>query len=411
VADAEIIQLGSRGPAGRGSRSSPSAAARGLAPEPRDTPSTQSRSSQPRRPRAPRPQPPLAAADQPAEHTGEPVEPEFVDQPATDEEPPASAFGAVLGDLGGLLTRLLGAAQANRVRAFAADPAETFVGLAQSLGVDWQASAEEMVAFLRSRLTGDYVVDEFGFDPELTTKVFLPLLQPLVRSWFRVEIRGAENLPADGAALLVSNHAGTMPLDGMILQAIVYDEIGRHVRMLGADLIFKTPYSHDLARKTGTTLACQEDAERLLAAEQLVAVFPEGFKGLGKRYADRYKLQRFGRGGFVSAAVRAQVPIIPVSIVGSEEIFPLLSTAPALARALGVPYFPVTPLFPWFGLLGMIPLPSKWIIQFGDAITTDELAAGAAEDPMIVFNITDQVRETIQHTLYALLMQRRSAFL
>jgi 1-acyl-sn-glycerol-3-phosphate acyltransferase len=284
------------------------------------------------------------------------------------------------------------------------------VGLAQSLGVDWPGTAEEMVAFLRSRLKGDYAVDEFGFDSEFTTKIFLPLLRPLVRSWFRVEIRGAENLPADGAALLVSNHAGTMPLDGMILHAIVFDEIGRHVRMLGADLIFKTPYSHDLARKTGTTLASQEDAERLLAAEQLVAVFPEGFKGLGKRYVDRYKLQRFGRGGFVSAAVRAQVPIIPVSIVGSEEIFPLLSTAPVLARALGVPYFPVTPLFPWFGLLGMIPLPSKWIIQFGDAITTDELPAGAAEDPMIVFNITDQVRETIQHTLYALLMQRRSAF-
>ena len=208
----------------------------------------------------------------------------------------------------------------------------------------------------------------------------------------------------------MSNHAGTMPLDGMILHTVVFDEIGRHVRMLGADLIFKTPYSHDLARKTGTTLACQEDAERLLGSDQLVAVFPEGFKGLGKLYADRYKLQRFGRGGFVSAAVRAQVPIIPVSIVGSEEIYPLLSRAPTLARALGVPYFPVTPLFPWLGVLGMIPLPSKWIIEFGEAVTTDELPPGAADDPMVVFNVTDQVRETIQQTLYSLLMQRRSAF-
>ena len=121
-------------------------------------------------------------------------------------------------------------------------------------------------------------------------------------------------------------------------------------------------------------------------------------------------LQRFGRGGFVSAAVRAQVPIIPVSIVGSEEIYPLISRAPTLARALGVPYFPVTPLFPWLGVLGMIPLPSKWIIEFGEAVTTDELAPGAADDPMVVFNVTDQVRETIQQTLYSLLMQRRSAF-
>jgi 1-acyl-sn-glycerol-3-phosphate acyltransferase len=270
---------------------------------------------------------------------------------------------------------------------------------------------EETVAFIRGRLEGNYDVDEFGFDPEFTTKIYLPVLRRLAESWFRVEVRGAENIPVDGSALLVSNHAGTLPMDGMILHTMVYDEIGRHVRMLGADLIFKMPYSHDLARKTGTTLACQEDAERLLASNQLVAVFPEGFKGLGKPYADRYKLQRFGRGGFVSAAIRAQVPIIPTAIVGSEEIYPLIARAPGLARALGVPYFPITPLFPWLGPLGMIPLPSKWIIEFGEAITTDELGPGAAEDPMIVFNITDQVRETIQQTLYALLMQRRSTFL
>src|SRR5438309_2125461 len=165
------------------------------------------------------------------------------------------------------------------------------------------------------------------------------------------------------------------------------------------------PFANALARRIGATLACQEDAERLLAADQLVAVFPEGFKGLGKPYADRYKLQRFGRGGFVSAAVRAQVPIVPVSIVGSEEIYPLLSGAPGLARALGVPYFPITPLFPWLGVLGTIPLPSKWIISFGEAIATDELPAGAADDPMVVFDVTDQVRETIQQSLYTLLMQ------
>src|SRR5918995_338998 len=283
-------------------------------------------------------------------------------------------------------------------------------GPAGRVGVEWPWSVEETVAFARSRLTGDYAVDQFGFDPEFTTKIFLPLLRPLVQTWFRVEVRGGENLPTSGSALLVSNHAGTLPLDGMILQTVVYDEIARHVRMLGADLIFKTPYTHDLARKTGTTLACQEDAERLLAGDQLVAVFPEGFKGLGKPYADRYKLQRFGRGGFVSAAVPAQVPIIPVSIVRSQEIYPLIASLPPLARAMGVPYFPITPLFPWLGALGLIPLPSKWIISIGEAIATDELPPGAADDPMIVFNVTDQVRETIQQTLYSLLMQRRDTF-
>jgi 1-acyl-sn-glycerol-3-phosphate acyltransferase len=310
-----------------------------------------------------------------------------------------------LHDLGGRLQDL-----ADPLREMSADPLKGLLSLAEAFGVDWQDSLDSVVAFARSRLEGDYAVDEFGFDPDFTTKIFLPMLRPMVQRWFRVEVRGIENVPTSGSALLVSNHAGTMPLDGMVLHSVIYDEIARHVRMLGADLIFKTPFSHDLARKTGTTLACQEDAERLLASDQLVAVFPEGFKGLGKPYADRYKLQRFGRGGFVSAAVRASVPIIPVSIVGSEEIYPLISSVPVLARALGIPYFPVTPLFPWLGLLGLVPLPSKWIIEFGEAIATDELSPGAADDPMIVFNVTDQVRETIQHALYALLMQRRSAF-
>ncbi len=383
MADAEIIQLGSRGEPGRGSRRRPSAAARSLAPESRS------------RPRA---------------------EPEPVTAPSAEEphsKPPTLGPGALFNEFVQLsaqaVDRLKGL-PIERLRDWTGDPLRGLLTLAQSLGVDWDDSLESAIAFARSRMTGDYSIDEFGFDPEFTTKIFLPLLRPLVQSWFRVEVRGIENVPASGSALLVSNHAGTMPLDGMVLHTVIYDEIARHVRMLGADLIFKTPFSHDLARRTGTTLASQDDAERLLAGDQLVAVFPEGFKGLGKLYADRYKLQRFGRGGFVSAAVRAQVPIIPVSIVGSEEIYPLLSAAPALARAFGVPYFPVTPLFPWLGVLGMIPLPSKWIIEFGDAIATDELSPGAAEDPMVVFNVTDQVRETIQHTLYSLLMQRRSAF-
>ncbi|HLM22210.1 MAG TPA: lysophospholipid acyltransferase family protein [Propionibacteriaceae bacterium] len=331
----------------------------------------------------------------------------------SEKTPPTPTLRALFGELAGLASRpLRGLASGSitQLGGLAAEPVQALASLAQTLGVAGEDSLDETISFIRRRLRGDYAVDEFGFDPEFTTKIFLPLLRRLADSWFRVEVRGAENLPTDGSALLVSNHAGTLPIDGMILHTVVYDEIGRHVRMLGADLLFKTPYSHDLARKTGSTLACQEDAERLLASNQLVAVFPEGFKGLGKPYADRYKLQRFGRGGFVSAALRAQVPIIPIAIVGSEEIFPLIARAPGLARVLGLPYLPITPLFPWLGPLGMIPLPSKWIIQFGEAITTDELGPGAADDPMIVFNITDQVRETIQQTLYALLMQRRSAF-
>jgi 1-acyl-sn-glycerol-3-phosphate acyltransferase len=415
MAEAKIIQLGSGGPAGRGSPTSPSASARRLAP-PRagraspplaDTPSSAPRSR--RRP--------ADGGSRPAEGDSQthepPIAPEPEPQSGSEEESATSALGALLSELARVASRSLGSLKSlpiTGLATLATDPVRTFTAVAEAMGVDWDESVEETVAFIRDRLRGDYAVDEFGFDPEFTTRIYLPVLRWLADSWFRVEVRGAENLPMDGSALLVSNHAGALPLDGMILHTMVYDEIGRHVRMLGADLIFKTPYANDLARKTGTTLACQEDAERLLASNQLVAVFPEGFKGLGKPYADRYKLQRFGRGGFVTAAIRGQVPIIPTAIVGSEEIYPLIAKAPGLARALGVPYFPITPLFPWFGPLGMIPLPSKWIIQFGEAITTDELGPGAAEDPMIVFNITDQVRETIQQTLYALLMQRRSAF-
>jgi 1-acyl-sn-glycerol-3-phosphate acyltransferase len=422
MADAKIIKLGSGGPAGRGSRTPPSASARRLAP-PRarrrsqasaDAPPTQASADAP--PTTPRSGPGTFHEGRASARNEHPFPPGPGPTAGSEEVPPTSGRGGLLSELIQLASRSLGDLKPPiaQLAGLAADPVHALTSLARAMGVDWEESfeetLEETIAFIRNRLQGDYAVDEFGFDPEFTTKIYLPLLRRLADSWFRVEVRGAENLPMDGSALLVANHAGTLPLDGMILHTVVYDEIARHVRMLGADLIFKTPYSHDLARKTGTTLACQEDAERLLASNQLVAVFPEGFKGLGKPYADRYKLQRFGRGGFVAAAIRAQVPIIPTAIVGSEEIYPLIAKAPALARALGLPYFPITPLFPWFGPLGMIPLPSKWIIQFGEAITTDELGAGAAEDPMIMFNITDQVRETIQQTLYALLMQRRSAF-
>ncbi|THJ75762.1 hypothetical protein E7Y31_03640, partial [Candidatus Frankia alpina] len=123
-----------------------------------------------------------------------------------------------------------------------------------------------------------------------------------------------------------------------------------------------------------------------------------------------YTLQRFGRGGFVSAALRAGVPIIPCTVVGAEEIYPMIGNAKSLARLLGLPYLPITPTFPWLGLLGLIPLPSKWIIEFGEPVPTDSYPAEAADDPMLVFELTDRIRETIQHTLYSLLMQRRSVF-
>lgn len=266
--------------------------------------------------------------------------------------------------------------------------------------------------FIRKRVTGDYVVDPFGFDQHLNEAVFLPLLRTLFNSWFRVEVSGIENLPTEGAALVVANHAGVLPFDGLMASVAVHDKhpTNRDLRLLAADLVFDMPVLGQAARKAGHTVACTADAHRLLAAGELTAVFPEGYKGLGKPFRDRYKLQRFGRGGFVSAALRAGAPIVPCSIVGSEEIFPMIADVKLLARLFGLPYFPLTPLFPAAGPLGLIPLPSKWYIQFGEPISTAEYDESAAEDPMVTFELTDQVRATIQQTLYQLLATRHGTF-
>lgn len=286
---------------------------------------------------------------------------------------------------------------------------------AQAAGIsadDVERHLARLLSFVRRRVTGDYTVDEFGFDEDFTRSFYLPVLRPLYRSWFRVEVRGIENIPSQGGGLVVANHSGTIAMDSLMTQVAVHDEhpAHRHLRMLGADLVFQTPVVGELARKSGSTLAANSDAERLLSGGQLCGVWPEGFKGVGKPFSERYKLQRFGRGGFVSAALRTGAPIIPCSIVGAEEIYPIIGNMRTVARLMGAPYAPITPTWPLLGPLGLVPLPSKWIIEFGRPVETADLGPGSADDPMLVFDLTDQVRETIQQTLYSLLMQRRSVF-
>ncbi|WP_374474452.1 lysophospholipid acyltransferase family protein [Williamsia sp. DF01-3] len=266
--------------------------------------------------------------------------------------------------------------------------------------------------YVRQRVTGDYEVDDFGFDAHFTESVWLPALRVLFDKWFRVDVSGIENLPLDGGGLLVANHAGTIPIDALMTSVAVHDyhPRNRHLRVLAADLAFDTPVIGDLARRTGSTLACTADAQKLLRGGELTAVWPEGFKGIGKLYKDRYKLQRFGRGGFVTTALRAKVPIIPVSIVGSEEIYPMLNDLKPIARLLGLPYIPITPTFPLLGPLGLVPLPSKWQIHFGTPIETGHFDDQAADDPMVVFDLTDNVREDIQQTLFRMLSRRSSIY-
>ena len=273
-------------------------------------------------------------------------------------------------------------------------------------------SSPGMWSVVRERLAGEYAVDDFGFDPEFTDKVLLQAVRPLYRHWFRVEVSGIQSIPDQGGALVVANHSGTIAVDSVMTQVAVHDEHPSHrfLRMLGADLVFQTPFLGDVARRAGHTLACHDDAERLLTSGEVVGVWPEGFKGIGKPFSERYRLQRFGRGGFVSAAVRTGTPIIPTAIVGAEEIYPMVANASVVARVLGLPYFPITPTFPFLGPLGLVPLPSKWLIHFDDPIPTDHLPSGAADDPAVLFEITDRVRERIQRRLYDLLAQRGGAF-
>ncbi|MFW6773707.1 1-acyl-sn-glycerol-3-phosphate acyltransferase [Nocardioides sp. CPCC 205120] len=368
MGDADIIPIGTRGRPGRGSGGNrPSAPARDLAGG---------------RAGARRTPPPTAGA--------RPAEPgaSAVGRPPTTTAERGPLAGVPVGDW---------------LNAFQQAAVELF-------GDDAEAQLARFLAFLRRRLTGDYVIDEFGFDAEITERFFIAALRPIAQRWFRLEVRGIDNVPAEGGALVVSNHSGTVPVDGLMTMVAVHDHAGRSLRPLGADLVFRLPVVSALARKSGTTLACNDDAERLLRNGELVGVWPEGFKGIGKPFAERYKLQRFGRGGFVSAALRTGVPIVPLSVVGAEEIYPLVGNLPSLARLLGVPYIPITPTFPLLGPLGLVPLPSKWVMEFGEPIRTDEYDEGAADDPMLVFNLTDQVRETIQQSLYRLLVDRGGAF-
>lgn len=267
--------------------------------------------------------------------------------------------------------------------------------------------------FIRRRLSGDYPVDDFGYDEELARNVLMPLAGLLYEHYFRVKTLGIERVPSEGAALLIANHSGTIPLDSVMMQYAVAAEHPerRSVRNVGADLVWKSPVIGPLGRKGGSVVACDEDAFELIRRGELVGVFPEGFKGVGKGWSERYKLQRFGRGGYIEVALRTRTPIVPVAIVGAEEAYPMIGNAKLVAKALGFPYFPITPTFPLLGPLGLLPLPSRWIIEFGEPIPMDDYPEDAAEDAMLVFDLSDRIRDTIQQMLFENLEKRGPAFL
>lgn len=254
-------------------------------------------------------------------------------------------------------------------------------------------------------------VDPFGYDPVYDEKA-RPLLNFLYDRYFRVEASGVDQIPASGRVLLVANHSGTLPLDGAMIRMAVKREHSAHreVRWLTEDFIHHFPFLGAITNRLGAVRACQENAERLLQHESLVCVFPEGVKGIGKLFSERYRLQRFGRGGFVKLALRTGTPIVPVAVVGAEETNPMLFRTEFFSKALGVPYVPLTPTFPLLGPLGLLPAPTKWRIFFGEPIHLDGYTAESADDDILVGRLAERVRGTIQGMLDRAVGDRKSVF-
>lgn len=265
--------------------------------------------------------------------------------------------------------------------------------------------------FVKRRVTGEYETDEWGFDQEVFDSI-RPFIEFMYRTYWRVQATGLEHIPQQGRALIVANHSGQLPWDGSMVATAVYLEhpAQRLVRAMYDTWAPPLPFFSDLFTKCGQVLATEENGLRLLEQDQLVAVFPEGQEGLGKLFKDRYRLAHFGQGGYIHAALKTQSPIIPVAIVGAEETYISLEQSPTLASLMGWPYFPITPTFPWLGLLGLIPLPTKWYIDFGQPIPTDSYGPEAADHPVTISQLTDQVRHIIQEMIYSRLAERRSIF-
>jgi 1-acyl-sn-glycerol-3-phosphate acyltransferase len=334
-----------------------------------------------------------------------------VENSDSDYRPPPFSPQALLGMLNQNLRRLSPeAAQAllQRLRGYVNSDLldlDTWKGIWYIVNYALQQQAD----MVKRRFSGEYETDDWGFDPEFLS-VVQPFLTFMYRRYWRIQTSGIENIPADGPALLTPNHSGQLPWDGTMVGTAVYLEHPeqRLVRSLYASWFPTLPFLSSIFVKAGQTLASVENGTRLLEEDQLVAVYPEGIKGVGKLYRDRYRLARFGRGGFVRMALRSQAPIIPVSVVGAEETYMSLYKSEAIAKLIGFPFFPITPTWPLLGLLGFIPLPTKWYIDFGEPIPMEQYGREAANNLVLVSQLTDQVRNIVQQMIHDRLAQRRS---
>ena len=254
-------------------------------------------------------------------------------------------------------------------------------------------------------------VDEWGRS-ERTRTLLRRLYGPVYSRWFRAEWEGLENIPRTGGALLVANHAGAIPADAPVIMHGIEEELGRPVYGMGDYLFRSLPVIGTAWARGGGVPAHPDNAYRLLREQQQLAlVFPEGTKGTGKSYSDRYQLRRFGRGGFVDIAMRAGVPVVPIVVVGGEEAMPIVAKSTRLARLLGVPYVPITANMLILGPLGLIGyLPAKFKLRVLDPVVFDAPPDQLRYPRNRVFDEAEAIRQSMQRNLYDMLRKRRSVW-
>jgi 1-acyl-sn-glycerol-3-phosphate acyltransferase len=295
-----------------------------------------------------------------------------------------------------------------------ADETRTPLREAHAAGGDEPAARDERplpaAPDLRDFLPGvetERQVDDWGRSERISGWFDRWLVDFYYHVWFRTEVEGLEHVPTDGSALLVSNHSGALPPDAMMIMKAVQETHGRDVRVLVEHFFKGYPGFSMLLPKIGAVPAHPANVQRLLYDEgRLVLVFPEGRKGTEKLYKDRYRLRRFGRGGFVEAAMRARAPIVPIALVGAEEAMPVFAQIKPLARLTGLIYAPLTPLLP-----PTMYLPAKFFIRFLEPVRTDRMGDEPWEDKALVQTVAHDIRATIQEELYDMVGRRRSVWL
>lgn len=285
--------------------------------------------------------------------------------------------------------------------------------------VDWQAlkalkptdpvkDLERRAPAFCARYAG--VEDEFGFS--LTTYAWsFPIFRFLLEDYFKVKYHGIHNIPDSGKALVIGNHSGLIPLDGALLTCglINYHSTPRPVRFLATDWFFNLPGVSDWMRQTGQVRATLENAQKLLERDELVGIYPEGIRGVGKTYRERYRVHDF-HPGFVQLAISSQTPVIPIATIGGDEILPNFANVKTLKQLFHMPFFPITPAFPFLPFpTPFVPLPVKWLMKIHKPIDFG-YPPERANDRKLVRQLAKEVQYTIQKDLNDLLRERKPLF-